>query len=148
MNPISLKRGLYAGALTAAVSLLTAAFIGMILLAQTLNASQTGTSNTIAYAVSGFIVASMIAVGASNVILVRPTGCVSRGRVAAAAVALTAAVPACALLALLVGPHLVSGFGLLLAISAPTAAVVTLVVYVWACTAIPWVNRSAATPAS
>jgi hypothetical protein len=148
MTPISLKRALYAGAVTAAVSMLAAAAVGTILLAQSLKAGgHTSTSSTIAYAAAGFILASMIAVGASNLILVRPTGRVSRGRVTAAAVALSAAVPACAVLALLVGPQLISGFGLLLAISAPTAAAITLVVYIWARTAIPWVNRSATTPA-
>jgi len=148
MTPISLKRGLYAGAVTAAVSLLAASFVGMILVAQSLKAGgHTSTSNTIAYSAAAFVLASMIGVGASNLILVRKTGRVSRRRVAAAAVALTALVPLCAILALVVGPHLISGFGLLLAISLPTAAAITLVVYLWARTAIPWVNRSAPTPA-
>ena len=148
MNPISLKRALYAGAVTAAVSMVAAAAVGTILLAQSLHSGHSSTSNAVTYAAAGFIVASLIAVGASNLILVRPAGRVSRARVAAAAVALTAAVPACAILALLVGPQLISGFGLLLAISAPTAGAITLLVYLWARTAIPWVNRSAATPAA
>jgi hypothetical protein len=147
VSPISLKRGVYAGAVVAAVSLLAAAFVGMILLARSLEAGHSTTSGSAVLALAGFVLASVLGAGASNLILVRPGARVSRGRVAAAAVALTALVPLCAVLALYVGPHLVGHTGLLFGISVPTAAIVTLVVYVWARTAIPWVNRSAVTPA-
>jgi hypothetical protein len=145
VSPISLKRGLYAGALIAAVSLLAAAFVGMILLARSLEAGHSDTSGAAVFAIAGFVFASLLGAGASNLILVRPGGHVSRARVAAAAVALTAIVPLCAVLALFIGPHFVGRTGLLFGVSVPTAAIVTLAVYVWARTAIPWVNRSAVT---
>jgi hypothetical protein len=148
VSPISLKRGVYAGALTAGVSLLAAAFVGILLLARSLQAGHTDTRGTVLLGGAAFVVASALATAAANVILVRPGGRVSRGRVTAAVIALTAVVPLCAMLALYLGPHTVRSTGLLFGISVPTAVIVTVVVYVWAITAIPWVNRSAAPPAA
>jgi hypothetical protein len=148
VTPISLKRGVYAGAVTAAVSLLAAAFVGVLLLARALQAGHADTRGSVVLGAVAFVVASALATAAANVILVRPSSQVSRGRVTAAVIALTAVVPLCAVLALYLCPHTVQSTGLLFGISVPTAVIVTLVVYVWARTAIPWVNRSAAPPAT
>jgi hypothetical protein len=147
VSPISLKRGLYAGAVTAALSLLGATFVGIILLARSLNNGHASTSGSAILVFGAFGAASVLATAFCNVILVRPSARVSRGRVTAAVVALTAVVPLFAGVALLAGPHLIGNFGLVLGLSAPIALAVTLVVYVWARTLIPWVNRSAVSPA-